>query len=77
LTVRFDDGILYLEGACPVEEAEALLDLLLTNPGIPVDWSGCRFLHTAVLQVLMALRPPLQGVPDDAFLRQWIIPVLT
>jgi hypothetical protein len=77
LTVRLDDGVLHLEGSCPVEEAEILLEFLLTNPGIPVAWSGCRHLHTAVLQVLMALRPPLQGVPDDAFLRRWIPPSLT
>jgi hypothetical protein len=76
LTIRLEDGILHIEGICPVEEAETLLERLLDEPGLPVDWSGCRHLHTAVLQVLMAVRPPLRGTPDDAFLRRWIEPVL-
>lgn len=76
MTIRLEDGILHIEGACPVEEAETLLGQLLDNPDLIVDWSGCRHLHTAVLQVLMSMRPPLRGVPDDPFLHRWIEPIL-
>lgn len=77
MTVRIEAGVAYLEGSCPVEEAEVLLEVLLAHPGIPVDWSGCRHLHSALVQVLMATRPTLQGVPEGSFLCRWIEPVLT
>ncbi|HEV7371193.1 hypothetical protein [Arenibaculum sp.] len=77
MTVRLDDGLVRLEGSCTVEEAEALLETILANPELPVDWSRCTSLHTAVLQVLMATRPVLQGLPEDPFLRRWVEPVLT
>ncbi|WP_119679340.1 hypothetical protein [Indioceanicola profundi] len=76
MTVRWENEVIYLEESCAVEEAETLLELLLTNPGAPVDWSGCRHIHTSLLQVLMAVRPPVQGVPRDAFLEHWIGPAL-
>ncbi|HSK38208.1 MAG TPA: hypothetical protein VK943_00425 [Arenibaculum sp.] len=77
MTVRIEAGVAWLEGSCPVEEAEALLEVLLAHPGIPVDWSGCRHLHSALVQVLMAARPTLRGMPEGPFLRRWIEPALT
>jgi hypothetical protein len=50
-----------LSGHCPVEDAEPLLDALRATPDAVVDLSGAVWLHTAVLQVLMAARPPLHG----------------
>lgn len=72
-----EDGTLRLEGDCSIEEAETLLELLLTNAEAPVDWSRCRSMHTAVVQVLLALRSPLLGMPEDPFLRRWIGPLLS
>jgi hypothetical protein len=63
MSVRVADGVIILEGACPVDEAESLLELLLANPGAPVDWSACGHLHTAVVQVLLAARPAMEGEP--------------
>ncbi len=71
MTVRFEAGVVFLEGECPVDEAETLLEILQANPGVPVDWTGCRHAHTALLQVLMAARAVTQGEPEDAFLRTW------
>ena len=51
---RSDNGMLVLDGACPVEDAETLLQLLQATPGAAVDWTQCRELHTAVLQVILA-----------------------
>jgi len=76
VSVRVVGEVVLLEGECPVEEAEALLEALLANPGAPVDWSGCDDLHTAVFQVLMAARPALRGSPRDPFLRRWAAPAL-
>ncbi len=71
---RGPEGVILLEGACPVEEAETLLALLLSAPGAIVDWSACTKLHTAVFQVLVALRPRLRGDCQDPFVRTWLAP---
>lgn len=51
------DGAIMLEGNCPLEDAEPLLQLLRRHPGEPVDWRRCNALHTAIVQVLMAAQP--------------------
>ena len=47
---RHEDGTILLEGHCPVEDAEPLLQFLQATPMVPLDWGQCTFLHTAVLQ---------------------------
>ena len=74
MSVRLADGVIVLEGDCPVDEAEGLLDLLLANPNAPVDWTGCGQLHTSVIQVLIAARRSMRGEPGNTFLRRWIVP---
>jgi hypothetical protein len=76
MSVRLANGVIILEGDCPVDEAESLLELLLANPGASVDWSACGRLHTAVVQVLLVTRPPMEGEPGTPFLRQWIDPII-
>ncbi|EWY38675.1 hypothetical protein N825_12750 [Skermanella stibiiresistens SB22] len=76
MTVRRLDGVVILEGDCPVDEAEPLLDALLAMPGAAVDWSGCVQLHTSLVQVLLAVRPVTRGVPEGDFLKKWIAPIL-
>ena len=63
MSVRRDDGgtTILLVGKCPVEDAEPLLQLLQATPGAPLDWTQCGQLHTAVLQVILAGRPPWSG----------------
>ncbi|KAA2236273.1 hypothetical protein [Salinarimonas soli] len=76
MTVRLDGQLVRLEGACPVEDAEVLLRLLLASPEAAVDWRACESLHGAVAQVLLASGAPLQGPPASPFLRQWVEPAL-
>ncbi|HUD27597.1 MAG TPA: hypothetical protein VMQ93_01915 [Novosphingobium sp.] len=64
MTVRVQDGIVTLEGRCPAADAESLLVALQAHPGATVDVAGAKRLHMAVLQVLLALRPPLGGIPE-------------
>lgn len=73
MTVRLDElGAILLEDICPVEEAESLLVLLQAHPNATVDWSGCRKLHTALVQVLLATRPEIRGECGDQFIHQWL-----
>ena len=72
MTIRHDDsGVIVLEGECPVEDAEPLLERLQAHPDATVDWSACTRLHTAVIQVLMAAEVRVRGPCGDAFVRDW------
>lgn len=73
MSVRRDDrGAIILEGECPVEDAEPLLELLQASPAAPLDWTRCTRLHTAVVQVVLAARPNLVGPCGDPWLQQWM-----
>jgi hypothetical protein len=76
MTVRRDEnGKIALEGDCGAEEAETLLQMILATPAVPVDWTRCGELHTAVVQVILAAKPPLLGLCGDAWLRPWAPPM--
>lgn len=77
MTLRLEGGTLHLEGDCGSEEAEPLLALLLEQPSRAVSLAGTRTLHTAVVQVLLALRPQLAEPPAEPFLRRWIAPLFS
>lgn len=77
MTLRWDGEAILIEGECRAEEAETLLELMLAHPVAILDWSRCGAVHTAVLQLLLAAGRPVRGVPEDAFLRRWVLPALT
>lgn len=73
---RGDNGAIVLDGVCPVDDAEPLLRLLQTMPAAEIDWSQCRQLHTAVLQLVLASgRVPI-GPCGDTWVAQWLVPTL-
>ena len=74
---RRDSGTVILDGECLVEDAEALLQLLTTMPGAALDWTQCRRLHTAVLQVVLASGSVPAGPCGDAWVAQWLAPKLS
>ena len=77
MTVRINgDGVIELAGRCPAEDAEPLQQYLLAAPGASVEWRSCVYLHSAVVQVLLAGAPPMQGTPQDSFLAKHIAPLL-
>ncbi|HZH09899.1 MAG TPA: hypothetical protein VEZ24_05990 [Microvirga sp.] len=77
MSVRLDGNVIILEGPCRVEDAEPLLGWLQADRGRVVDLGEAEHLHTAVLQILMALRPAIRGTARDAFLQDWVTPALT
>jgi hypothetical protein len=75
VSVRRDDrGAIVLDGVCPVEDAEPLLQMLQTTPAAALDWSHCSRLHTAVLQVILAARITPAEPCGDPWVRRWVIP---
>ena len=76
MSVIRDGTAVRLVGDCGVEDAEPLLAFCAASPRAPVDLSGAGPLHTAVVQVLLAFRPPIRGPVADAFTARWIVPAL-
>jgi hypothetical protein len=70
------EGTIELEGSCQSDEAELLLQHLLSAPGTKVDLRACERAHTAVIQVLMAAKPGLLGPPAAEELEKWVYPAL-
>lgn len=69
-------GPIRLTGVCPLEDAERLLQALLISPGQAVDLTACNAAHTAVIQVLVAVMPVIEGPPAGEFLRTFIYPLV-
>ena len=65
-----------LIGRCGAEDAEVLQRHLLAAPGSTVEWAGCKYLHSAVIQVLLVGAPRIRGAPKNAFLATHIAPIL-
>lgn len=76
MTVRSENGVIHLEGICPVEDAEILVAALDADPAAVVELGDCRQLHSAVVQVLLVFRPSLRGEPNDLFLRGHLTPAV-
>lgn len=77
MTVRIKgDGVIELAGRCPAEDAELLQQYLLAAPGSSVEWRSCAYLHSAVVQVLLAGAPAMHGTPQDPFLANHVAPIL-
>jgi hypothetical protein len=76
MSVSLDGNVVRLYGDCPVEDAETVMRLLQAAVDPDVSLADVRILHTAVLQVLLALRPKLVGPVRDPFISRWLAPLL-
>jgi hypothetical protein len=72
VTIRTEERTLHLEGSCPVEAAEEVLQALGDGGIDAIDLHDCTHLHTAVLQVLLHARLPLRHMPALPSLRAWL-----
>jgi len=73
---KYTKNTVIAEESCTVEDAMTLLEFLITNPKAKVDLAACTHLHTAVLQVLLAVNANINALPTDSFLARWLIQVL-
>jgi len=67
---------LVIDGPCTVEDALPLLEALQADPAAFVSLRGCTQLHSAPLQVLLAVRPGVRDLPEEPFLARWVAPLL-
>ncbi len=72
----FTEDVAVADGASAVEDALPLLEFLQSQAGAKVDLRACTHLHTAVLQILAALRPEIVALPEEPFLVRWLPRVL-
>ena len=68
MTIRYLKKHAALEGVVTVEEADSLLQWLRSQSRPAVHLGKCQHLHSAALQVLLAVRPRVVEAPSDRWL---------
>ena len=72
MPIEFKRRSAVFTGACEVEEAETLHGWLLEQPKASLNLRHCEHLHTAVLQVVLAVRATtgikIDPLPNDPWL---------
>jgi tripartite-type tricarboxylate transporter receptor subunit TctC len=76
MSVRVEPHAIVLEGACPAQDAEDLLRALRDDPAAPVDMGAVTQVHTAVVQIVLALAPRILRKPAPEAFRHDILHAL-
>ncbi|MGP3699553.1 hypothetical protein [Rhodobacter sp. NSM] len=76
MSVDGDNNLIRLRGTCGMEDAETLFARLQGCTAPAVDVTEVEGLHTAVVQVLLLMRPRLVGPAPDRFLQDWLMPLM-
>jgi len=74
MTISVDKKVAMLIGRCGAEDAEPLLLALQDDPGLVIDVGAATRLHTAVVQILVALKPAMRGHRAHPMLQLFILP---
>lgn len=72
MSIEYEKEVAKLSGIVSVEEAEPLLEWLQTHPKGKVDLSGCKHVHAAILQVLMAAGSEIAAWPENPDFVTWL-----
>ncbi len=76
MTVRVTREAIFVEGAGAVADAEPILSALQADASRTIDLSGATRLHSAIIQLLIALRPQVAGLPADPFFAAHLLALL-
>jgi len=76
MSVVLDGKVIRVTGDGRIEDAETLVGLLQAGADRSIDLAEAGTLHTAIVQVLLAFRPRLEGPAGDAFVNTWLLPAL-
>jgi hypothetical protein len=68
MSIAYNKSKAVLKGHVTVEDAEPLAQWVREHPRGALEMSECDSLHAAVVQVLLALRPPLKSPPRNPWL---------
>jgi hypothetical protein len=72
MAILYKKNIAVFQNTVTVEEADGLLEWLLLSTNSRVNLGECLNLHSANLQVLMAVKPTIAAWPKDANLCVWL-----
>lgn len=75
MPIRYTRARAHFEQRCAVEEALELVAFLAARSTASVSLVHCTGMHSALVQVLLAFRPPLHGTPSPALAP--LLPFLT
>lgn len=76
MSVTVVGSIIRIVGNASVADAEPVLAALHAGPDRRIDLSEASHLHSAVIQILLALRPNIIGTPAYPFFNTRILPML-
>ncbi|WP_404710241.1 hypothetical protein [Sphingomonas sp. MMS24-J13] len=76
MSVEVVGGTIRIIGNATVADAEPLLVALQGDPARHIDLGQAVHLHSAVIQILLALRPRIIGNPAYPFFNDCILPRL-
>ena len=76
MSVRVAGDVIHVLGSGAVEDAEPILAAMHEDPMRTVDLSKAAHLHSAIVQLLLAIAPPIAGMPGDPFYAAHLAPLL-
>ncbi len=72
MAIEYKKSLAVFDENVSVEEAEGLLDWLIKNPKGKLNLTTCTHIHSANLQVLMAVKPTIANESKDKDLQMWL-----
>jgi len=76
MPISYKKTVAILDDICEIEEAETLLEWCLEHPVGKLNLKKLSHPHSAILQVMMALRPTVSMWPEDKAILTWLQPLL-
>ena len=74
MPLRYEDGTVYFDDHCVVDEALELVEFFNANPAARVDMSRCSTVHTALIQILPVASLSELVAPTEPSLRKMLLP---
>lgn len=76
MSIEITGEAIRIVGNAPVADAEPVLAALIENSARVVDLTSAAHLHSAIIQILLALKPGIVGVPSHHFFTTYVLPQL-
>jgi len=72
MPIKYKKTVVLCEGHCEIEEADELLAWFIENPKGKINFKQLTQLHTALLQVIMAIQPQVSSWPENLHVCAWL-----